>query len=98
MTKTDTASTPRRRRRPSKPVPENLREFLRRRELLAVVPLCMATIDALEKRGIFPTRIQLTPTRRVVWRRREVEKFLEQRARNRAKRAPQTSLQPNDRG
>jgi prophage regulatory protein len=80
---TDTAPTPRRRKRPPRPVPEGPREYLRRRELLALVPLCMASIDALEKRGIFPARIVLTPTTRVVWRRREVEKFLEDRARRR---------------
>jgi len=77
------------RRRRTRPVPEGLREYFTRRELLTVVPLCMATIDTLEKAGIFPGRIQLTPTRRVVWRRREVERFLEDRARNRAKPAKQ---------
>jgi prophage regulatory protein len=82
----DPSATPRRRRRPPRPVPEGLREYLRRRELLAVVPLSMASIDALEKKGIFPARIVMTPTTRVVWRRREVERFLEERARNRAKR------------
>jgi predicted DNA-binding transcriptional regulator AlpA len=83
MAKTNTATTPRRRKRPPRPVPEGLREFYTRRELLVAVPLCMATIDALEKKGIFPARIPLTPTRRVVWRRREVEKFMEDRARQR---------------
>jgi predicted DNA-binding transcriptional regulator AlpA len=97
MAKTDTAPTPRRRKRPPPPVPEGLREYLRRRELLAVVPLSMATIDALEKMGAFPARIVLTPTTRVVWRRREVEKFLEDRARNRAKpaRSKAASAQQN---
>jgi predicted DNA-binding transcriptional regulator AlpA len=78
------------RKRPPRQVPEglrHLRDYYTRSEMLAVVPLCMATIDTLEKEGIFPARITLTPTRRVVWRRREVEKFLEDRARNRSKRA-----------
>ena len=79
-----------RRKRAHRPVSEALREFYTRRELLVVVPLCMATINSLEKAGIFPTRIQLTPTRRVVWRRREIEQFLEDRARNPARRSRAT--------
>ena len=75
------AASPRRK----KAVPEGLREYLTRRELLVVVPLCMASIDALEKKGIFPRRLVLTPTRRVVWVREEVEAFLKVRARNRDK-------------
>jgi predicted DNA-binding transcriptional regulator AlpA len=83
MAETDTVPAARRRKRPPRPVPEGLREYLRRRELLAVVPSSMATIDALEKRGIFPARIVMAPTTRVVWRRSEVEKFMEDRARRR---------------
>jgi predicted DNA-binding transcriptional regulator AlpA len=68
---------PRRRRLPQ-PLPP--RDYLTRHELLAMVPLCMSTIDTLEKRGIFPSRFKLQPTSRVVWKRREVVRFMEQRA------------------
>jgi predicted DNA-binding transcriptional regulator AlpA len=45
-----------------------------------LVPLSMSTIDALEKGGVFPSRFRLEPTTRVAWKRREVEKWLAQRA------------------
>jgi prophage regulatory protein len=98
MAKPGTPATTRRHKRPPRPVPEGPREYLRRRELLALVPLCMASIDALEKRGVFPQRIVLTPTTRVVWRRSEVERFLQERARNRARRrvhGPAATVEPN---
>ena len=88
---TDAAVVPPRRKRPPKPVSENLRAHYTRRELLVAVPLCMASIDALEKRGIFPKRIVLWPTRRVVWLRAEIEAFLKERARNRVRGPRQTS-------
>jgi predicted DNA-binding transcriptional regulator AlpA len=56
------------------------REYLSRRDLLALVPLSMSTIDALEKAGQFPSRFVLTPTTKVCWKRHEVIRFLEQRA------------------
>lgn len=58
-------------------------DYLTRSELLAMVPLSMTTIDRLERDGIFPKRFELTPVRRVAWRRQEVERFLKQRARPR---------------
>ena len=75
-----------RRKRQLRPIPEAMRVYLTRREMLTLVPLGMSSIDNLERAGLFPQRIQMTPTRRVVWRRSEVEKFLEERARNRDKR------------
>jgi predicted DNA-binding transcriptional regulator AlpA len=56
------------------------REYLSRRDLLALVPLSMSTIDTLEKAGQFPSRFVLTPTNKVCWKRQEVIRFLEQRA------------------
>ena len=43
----------------------------------------MSSIDNLEKAGVFPSRFRLEPTTRVAWKRREVEKWLAQRARKR---------------
>ena len=57
-----------------------VREYLSRRELLALVPLSMSSIDSLEKAGEFPSRFVLSPTTKVCWKRREVIRFLEQRA------------------
>jgi predicted DNA-binding transcriptional regulator AlpA len=51
--------------------------------LLALVPLSMSAIDDLEKKGIFPSRFKLEPTTRVAWKRREVVRFIEQRANRR---------------
>jgi predicted DNA-binding transcriptional regulator AlpA len=56
------------------------RDYLSRRDLLALVPLSMSSIDALEKAGQFPSRFVLTPTIKVCWKRHEVIRFLEQRA------------------
>jgi len=67
-------------RKPFVPPP---RDYLTRHELLAMVPLCMSSIDNLERRGIFPQRFKLEPLRRVAWPRREVERFLAVRARRR---------------
>jgi predicted DNA-binding transcriptional regulator AlpA len=61
-------------------LPAVAREYLSRRDLLALVPLSMSTIDALEKTGQFPSRFVLTPTNKVCWKRHEVIRFLEQRA------------------
>jgi prophage regulatory protein len=62
------------------PLPSAPREYLSRRELLQLVPLSMSSIDALEKAGEFPSRFVLSPTTKVCWKRREVIRFLEQRA------------------
>jgi predicted DNA-binding transcriptional regulator AlpA len=77
------SNEPRRKRRRRAPQPTPPRDYLTRHELLAMVPLCMSTIDDLEKRGIFPSRFRLEPTARVVWKRREVLKFIEERAKRR---------------
>src|SRR5689334_5878483 len=70
-----------RHRRAQQPFPP--RDYLTRHELLALVPLCMSSIDTLEKQGIFPSRFKLEPTSRVAWKRREVLKFMEERAKRR---------------
>jgi prophage regulatory protein len=62
------------------PLPSAPREYIGRRELLALVPLSMSSIDALEKAGEFPSRFVLSPTIKVCWKRREVIRFLELRA------------------
>jgi predicted DNA-binding transcriptional regulator AlpA len=62
------------------PLPAVAREYLSRRELLELVPLSMSSIDSLEKAGQFPSRFVLSPTTKVCWKRREVIRFLEQRA------------------
>jgi len=74
-TTTTAPGEPRKRRRRG-PLPES--EFILRDELLALVPLARSTIDDLEKRGVFPRRVQMLPTRRVAWKRREVMKFLKE--------------------
>ena len=58
-------------------------DYLGRHEMLALVPLSMSSIDTLEKKGKFPSRFVLSPTVKVCWRRREVEKWLAERARKR---------------
>jgi predicted DNA-binding transcriptional regulator AlpA len=73
--------------------PGLVREYLSRRELLALVPLSMSSIDALEKAGLFPSRFILTPTTKVCWKRREVIQFLEQRAAERVHAARTSSDQ-----
>jgi predicted DNA-binding transcriptional regulator AlpA len=77
-------------------VPVLVREYLSRRELLAMVPLSMSSIDSLEKAGLFPSRFVLAPTTKVCWKRREVLRFLEQRAANRVHGARNTSDQSAD--
>jgi predicted DNA-binding transcriptional regulator AlpA len=59
------------------------RDYVTRHELLAMLPFGMSSVDALEKRGIFPKRFRLEPLRRVAWPRREVERFLALRAKRR---------------
>ena len=81
------ADEPRRKRRRSTPLAQILRDYLNRVELLTLVPLSMSTIDNLEKDGVFPSRFRLEPTTRVAWKRREVEKWLAQRARKRVHKA-----------
>jgi predicted DNA-binding transcriptional regulator AlpA len=87
---------PRRRRRRSPPqqVP---RDYLTRHQLLGLVPLGMSTIDLLERRDQFPSRFRIEPTRRVAWKRREVEKFMEERAKRRV-HGSAAPAQPNTSG
>ena len=83
----------RRKRRRISPPTQAPPEYLNRRELLGLVPLCMSSIDTLEKAGIFPSRFVLSPTTRVAWKRKEVVQFLEQRAAKRvhAVRSPEAT-------
>jgi predicted DNA-binding transcriptional regulator AlpA len=63
------------------------RQYLTRRELLALVPLSMSSIDSLEKAGSFPSRFVLAPTVKVCWKRAEIERWLAERARTRVHHA-----------
>lgn len=56
----------------------NLRRWVRRSELLRVVPIGDTTIYELEQKGEFPRRFNLTP-RCVVWDLAEVEAWVEAR-------------------
>ena len=67
-------------RRPPPPKTALIGAYLTKRELVTLVPLSLSTIDRLEQRGAFPRRFVIEPTTRVVWKRSEVEKFMEQRA------------------
>jgi prophage regulatory protein len=69
--------------------PALLRDYLTRAELLELVPLSMSTIDNLEHAGVFPSRFKIDPTTRVAWRRKEVERFMEQRAAKRVHKGEQ---------
>ncbi|EEE4229203.1 AlpA family phage regulatory protein [Salmonella enterica subsp. enterica serovar Litchfield] len=51
---------------------------LGKKELLAVVPLSMSTIDRLESAGEFPKRWYITD-KRCAWTQEEVEHWLEER-------------------
>lgn len=51
---------------------------LGRKQLLAVVPLSMSTIDRLESAGEFPKRWYITD-KRCVWTQEEVEIWLDKR-------------------
>src|SRR5262245_41465702 len=64
-------------------LPDVVRRYLTRRELLMLVPLSMSSIDALEKAGEFPSRFILAPTIKVAWDRHEVDRWLAARARTR---------------
>ena len=79
------------------PLPAVAREYLDRRELLALVPLSMSSIDSLEKAGAFPSRFVLSPTVKVCWKRREVIQFLEQRAAKRVHDAQSLTRAAQDR-
>lgn len=54
------------------------RRTIRRKELRQIVPLAETTIYAMERRGEFPRRFNLTP-RCVVWDLAEVEAWIEAR-------------------
>ncbi|EAA4072044.1 AlpA family phage regulatory protein [Salmonella enterica subsp. houtenae] len=51
---------------------------LGKKELLAVVPLSMSTIDRLESAGEFPKRWYITD-KRCAWNAEEVENWLDER-------------------
>jgi len=71
---------------PGRPPPPNrplLGAYVTKRELVLLVPLSLSTIDRLEQRGAFPSRFIIAPTNRVAWKRKEIEKFMEERAANR---------------
>jgi prophage regulatory protein len=51
---------------------------LGKKELLAVVPLSMSTIDRLESAGEFPKRWYITD-KRCAWTQEEVENWLDER-------------------
>jgi predicted DNA-binding transcriptional regulator AlpA len=70
-------------------------DYMDRHELLATVPLSMSTIDELEKRRIFPSRFILEPTVKVAWKRGEVIKFMEQRAKRRVHGPAPAAIEPN---
>ena len=69
--------------RPLRRVPHVESPFVRRAELLTLVPQSMSTIDRLEAKGQFPKRIRLEPTSRVAWVRREVTAYLRHLAKRR---------------
>src|SRR5262245_47594042 len=73
-------------------VPHAESPFVLRAELLSLVPFSMASIDRLEGKGQFPKRIQLLPTSRVAWLRREVTAYL----RELAKRRPSAAKEGHD--
>ncbi|WP_275157595.1 helix-turn-helix transcriptional regulator [Citrobacter koseri] len=52
-----------------------------KKELLAVVPLSISTIDSLEKKGEFPKRWYITD-KRCAWDGDEIEKWLDERKKN----------------
>jgi predicted DNA-binding transcriptional regulator AlpA len=64
-------------------VPHVESPFVLRAELLTMVPHSMATVDRLEGKGQFPSRIRLEPTSRVGWLRREVMAYLRHLAKRR---------------
>ncbi|AYC20096.1 hypothetical protein DZA65_03221 [Dickeya dianthicola] len=49
-----------------------------KKELLAVVPVSMSTIDRMEKSGEFPKRFWITD-KRCAWNADEVERWLDER-------------------
>jgi prophage regulatory protein len=57
--------------------------YLGRRDLLALVPLSMSSIDTMEKTGEFPSRFVLSPTVKVCWKRSEVIAFLDKMSKQR---------------
>jgi prophage regulatory protein len=55
-----------------------MKRALGKKELLAVVPLSMSTIEKLEKEGNFPRRWFITD-KRCAWNADEVEAWLDER-------------------
>jgi prophage regulatory protein len=60
--------------------PLHLDELILRHERKRLVPLSDTTIWRMERRGEFPRRIVIS-TKRVAWRRREIEVWLARRER-----------------
>lgn len=58
-------------------------DLILKHERKRLVPLSEPTIWRMERRGEFPRRIRVSPGR-VAWRRSEIERWLEQRTRERA--------------
>lgn len=54
---------------------------LGKKELLAVVPVSMSTIDRMEKNGEFPKRFWITD-KRCAWNSEEIERWLDERQQN----------------
>jgi prophage regulatory protein len=75
-------------RRLAPPTSQTTGPYIDKRTLVAIVPLSMTTIDRLEKAGIFPSRFILQPTKKVCWKRREIERFMEKRAAERVHTQP----------
>jgi len=59
-----------------KPLAAN--DLILRAERKRLVPLSDATVWRMERRGEFPRRISIS-TKRVAWRRREIEEWLARR-------------------
>ena len=55
-----------------------MKRAIGKKELLAIVPLSLSTIDRLEKEGAFPKRWYITDGR-CAWNVEEVERWLDER-------------------
>lgn len=66
--------------------------LLCKKTLLGIIPLSERTIDALEQRGEFPSRIALT-ARKVVWDEAEVQAWIEARKQDK-RRIPAPGITP----
>ena len=50
--------------------------FVKRSELVEMIPLSFRTIENMERAGEFPQRIRLSP-KRIVWSRQELNEWLQ---------------------